>query len=98
MGDTRGVLGFGKREGHACFQSQYQTGAGTAAHFRAGGAPPTIPGYSGHVPGKYAGNVFGGTFDKTCAGSQAHLKTTDQTMRVGAKASLRNCGLLVFER
>mmetsp|Transcript_118329 Transcript_118329/g.205540 ORF Transcript_118329/g.205540 Transcript_118329/m.205540 type:complete len:162 (+) Transcript_118329:53-538(+) len=83
--DTRGVLGFGQRTGPSCFQSQYQTGSGTAAHFKNEGAPPTISGYSGHIPGKYAGNVVGGTYTKTNSDAQDHLTTTAQTSMFGTQ-------------
>mmetsp|Transcript_38792 Transcript_38792/g.70763 ORF Transcript_38792/g.70763 Transcript_38792/m.70763 type:complete len:159 (+) Transcript_38792:97-573(+) len=83
--ETRGVMGFGQRSGPSCFQSQYQTGSGTAAHFKNEGAPPTISGYSGHIPGKYAGNVVGGTYTKTNSDAQDHLTTTAQTSMFGTQ-------------
>merc|ERR1719331_1575945 len=82
-GDTRGVLGFGKRTGPSCFRSQYQTGSGTAAHFKSTDIPPTISGYSGHIAGKYAGNIVGGTYDKTNDAAIEHLKTCEQNLRFG---------------
>merc|ERR550525_608831 len=79
---TRGVLGGGHREGPGNFQTQYQTGSGTAAHFKEEeGGNKTISGYSGHIAGKYAGNVIGGTFDKANADATEHLKTTSQAKR-----------------
>jgi len=76
---TRGVLGTGRRDGPGNFQSQYQTGSGTAAHFKPEeGHPRAISGYSGHIAGKYAGNVIGGTFDKSYADAEEHLKSTSQ--------------------
>jgi len=38
------------------------------------------------VSGKYAGNVVGGTFNKTFEDAQEHLKTTGQAYRFGATA------------
>mmetsp|Transcript_7183 Transcript_7183/g.20191 ORF Transcript_7183/g.20191 Transcript_7183/m.20191 type:complete len:151 (+) Transcript_7183:94-546(+) len=78
---TRGVLGAGSREGPGNFQTQYQTGSGTAAHYKEENAGRTISGYSGHIAGKYAGNVIGGTFDKSNADANEHLKTTSQASR-----------------
>mmetsp|Transcript_102047 Transcript_102047/g.284069 ORF Transcript_102047/g.284069 Transcript_102047/m.284069 type:complete len:141 (-) Transcript_102047:143-565(-) len=67
--------------GTAGFQTQYQTGSGTAAHYKEEMAPKMISGYSGHIAGKYAGNVIGGTFDKSNADAVEHLKTTSQANR-----------------
>merc|ERR1719263_402553 len=86
-GATRGVLGHGQRSGPSCYQSQYQRGSGTAAHFKTTTeVPPTISGYSGHIAGKYSGNVVGGTYTKTNEGAIEHLKGTAQTLRYGATA------------
>merc|ERR1719160_2479244 len=77
--DTRGALGQGKRTGPVCYQSSYQTGSGTAAHFKNDAADvPFVSGYSGHIPGKYAGNVIGGTFIADKKEAEEHLKTTLQ--------------------
>ena len=46
---TNGVLGTGKREGPGGFATQYQTGSGTAAHFKEESQPKMIPGYSGQI-------------------------------------------------
>lgn len=46
--------------------------------FRAGAA---IPGYVGHIPGKYAGNVFASTF------AQANLAASGVRRREGAEAN-----------
>jgi len=78
MSDTRGTLGLGKRTGPGCYQSQYQCGSGTSASFDPKGVPPAITGYSGHIPGKYAGNIVGGTFYKANEDARAHLATTSQ--------------------
>jgi len=78
---TRGVLGAGMREGPGNYHTQYQTGSGTAAHFKEDEPSKLISGYSGHIPGKYAGNIIGGTFDKTNADAVEHLKTTSQAGR-----------------
>eukprot|EP00927_Polykrikos_kofoidii_P071469 TRINITY_DN67730_c0_g1_i1.p1 TRINITY_DN67730_c0_g1~~TRINITY_DN67730_c0_g1_i1.p1 ORF type:complete len:181 (+),score=33.22 TRINITY_DN67730_c0_g1_i1:71-544(+) len=83
---TRGVLGFGERSGPGCYQTSYQTGSGTAAQVRDGDDPKTIAGYSGFVPGKYAGNVIGGTFNKSNEDAQEHLKQTAQAQRFGKDA------------
>lgn len=83
--ETKGVLGHGQRSGPVCFQTQYQSGTGTAAHYRHDGPapPPAISGYSGHIAGKYAGNVIGGTWDKANDDSHDHLRTTAQAFKVG---------------
>lgn len=82
MSGTRGVLGMGQRSGPVRFFSQYQTGPGTAAHFKDdGGEAPTISGYSGHIAGKYAGNCIGGTYSKGNEDAIEHLKTTSQAQR-----------------
>eukprot|EP00427_Karlodinium_veneficum_P018295 CAMPEP_0169130634 /NCGR_PEP_ID=MMETSP1015-20121227/37805_1 /TAXON_ID=342587 /ORGANISM="Karlodinium micrum, Strain CCMP2283" /LENGTH=159 /DNA_ID=CAMNT_0009194815 /DNA_START=42 /DNA_END=521 /DNA_ORIENTATION=+ len=85
-GQTRGVLGHGLRTGPSCYQSQYQTGTGTAAHFRNEDVPPTISGYSGHIAGKYAGNIVGGTYAKSNEDAKEHLKTTEQSALFGSTA------------
>jgi len=74
---TRGVLGFGKRTGPGCFQTQYQMGSGTAAHYKDSDKyAKTISGYSGFIAGKYAGNPIGGTFEATNKAAEAHLQET----------------------
>jgi len=83
---TRGVLGTGRRDGPICYQTSYQTGSGTAAHFKDVDAPATISGYSGFIAGKYAGNIVGGTFNKTNEDAETHLLSTAQAMRFGASA------------
>eukprot|EP00928_Gymnodinium_smaydae_P006253 TRINITY_DN12191_c0_g1_i1.p1 TRINITY_DN12191_c0_g1~~TRINITY_DN12191_c0_g1_i1.p1 ORF type:complete len:271 (+),score=36.43 TRINITY_DN12191_c0_g1_i1:99-815(+) len=83
---TRGVLGFGRRSGPSTYRSQYQTGSGTAANFQDTCPRKTISGYSGFVAGKYAGNVVGGTFNKTNDHAQLHLSTTQQAERFGGLA------------
>merc|ERR1740130_1596857 len=89
-GATRGVLGHGQRSGPSCYQTQYQTGSGTAAHFKTSSeVPPTISGYSGHIAGKYSGNCVGATYTKTNEDSIEHLKGTAQTLRYGATAIQR---------
>merc|ERR1719238_1342299 len=77
--NTQGVFGWGKR---GKFESQYQTGCGTAHHFKVDGEslPPTISGYSGFIPGKYAGNVVGGTFNQSNYDAENHLRRTVQAM------------------
>merc|ERR1712107_628890 len=86
MSATRGVLGQGARTGPGCFQTQSQTGTGTAAHFKNEGVPNTISGYSGHIAGKVAGNCVGGTYDKANEDAIEHLKSTAQTAKFGATA------------
>jgi len=78
--NTQGVFGWGKR---GKFESQYQTGSGTAHHFKVDGEslPPTISGYSGFIPGKYAGNVVGGTFNQSNYDAENHLRRTVQAMK-----------------
>eukprot|EP00443_Scrippsiella_acuminata_P073184 CAMPEP_0115553872 /NCGR_PEP_ID=MMETSP0271-20121206/96996_1 /TAXON_ID=71861 /ORGANISM="Scrippsiella trochoidea, Strain CCMP3099" /LENGTH=204 /DNA_ID=CAMNT_0002987569 /DNA_START=54 /DNA_END=668 /DNA_ORIENTATION=- len=88
MSSTRGALGFGQRSGPVCFQTQYQTGAGVAAHFKDTSPNKTISGYSGFLAGKYAGNVAGGTYNKTVSDAQAHLRTTSQALRFGGSLAL----------
>mmetsp|Transcript_11321 Transcript_11321/g.26056 ORF Transcript_11321/g.26056 Transcript_11321/m.26056 type:complete len:160 (-) Transcript_11321:223-702(-) len=79
---TRGVMNHGKRTGAINYQTQYQCGLGTAAHFKIDEAvPPTVSGYSGHVAGKYAGNIIGGTYDKTIEDAYGYLQTTRQAMQ-----------------
>merc|ERR1719229_1093515 len=79
---TRGVLGGGRRSGPILFQTQSQTGTGTASHFKMDPeAPSKISGYSGHIAGKQAGNCIGGTFDEANRMAETHLKTTTQTLR-----------------
>lgn len=93
MEDTRGSLGLGRRSGPGCYQSQYQCGSGTAANFNANGVPHSISGYGGHIPGKYAGNIVGGTFDKASEDCQAHLATTAQArLYAGPSNSFRLAG------
>jgi len=86
-GSTHGVLGHGQRSGPSCHQSTYRKGCGAAAHFQSDRAlPPTISGYSGHISGKYAGNIVGGTYRKTNEDAVEHLKSTAQTSRYGSAA------------
>mmetsp|Transcript_74962 Transcript_74962/g.139881 ORF Transcript_74962/g.139881 Transcript_74962/m.139881 type:complete len:161 (-) Transcript_74962:148-630(-) len=76
---TRGVMNHGKRTGAINFQTVYQCGLGTAAHFKVDDAvAPTISGYSGHIAGKYGGNCIGGTYDKTIEDAYNYLSTTRQ--------------------
>mmetsp|Transcript_76401 Transcript_76401/g.247404 ORF Transcript_76401/g.247404 Transcript_76401/m.247404 type:complete len:148 (+) Transcript_76401:91-534(+) len=78
---TSGVLGTGQRDGPGNFHTQYQTGSGTAAHYKEESATKTISGYSGHIAGKYAGNVIGGTFNKSNDDAVKHLQTTSQASK-----------------
>lgn len=84
--NTQGVFGWGKR---GKFESQYQTGSGTAHHFKVDGEslPPTISGYSGFIPGKYAGNVVGGTFNQSNYDAENHLRRTVQAMKYSPDAT-----------
>eukprot|EP00933_Yihiella_yeosuensis_P076520 TRINITY_DN86328_c0_g1_i1.p1 TRINITY_DN86328_c0_g1~~TRINITY_DN86328_c0_g1_i1.p1 ORF type:complete len:157 (+),score=42.08 TRINITY_DN86328_c0_g1_i1:85-555(+) len=78
---TRGVLGDGKRSGPGNFFTSNQTGSGTAAHFSETCDSKTISGFSGHIPGKVAGNCVGGTYDSANKEATEHLKTTSQAKR-----------------
>jgi len=94
--ETRGVLGWGRRTGPSCFRSQYQTGSGTTAHFvppidsspmgLGRNTPPSISGYSGFIPGKYAGNVVGATYSETNKGAETHLRKTHQAFRFSCQS------------
>mmetsp|Transcript_25958 Transcript_25958/g.60021 ORF Transcript_25958/g.60021 Transcript_25958/m.60021 type:complete len:168 (+) Transcript_25958:90-593(+) len=69
---TRGASG-------SCqYHTQYQVGAGTAAHFKQTTHPKTVSGYSGHIAGKYSGSVMGGTYNKALADAEEYLKTQSQ--------------------
>eukprot|EP00928_Gymnodinium_smaydae_P074852 TRINITY_DN57870_c0_g1_i1.p1 TRINITY_DN57870_c0_g1~~TRINITY_DN57870_c0_g1_i1.p1 ORF type:complete len:206 (-),score=14.96 TRINITY_DN57870_c0_g1_i1:323-940(-) len=87
MSQTRGVLGFGLRRGPGCFQTSYAAGSGSAAHFQDVQYPKSISGYSGHIAGKLAGNVVGGTYNKSLEDSIAHLETTAQARKFGRLAT-----------
>jgi len=43
--------------------------------------PNTISGYGGHVAGKNAGNVIGGTYNASHEAAMEHLSTTSQAKR-----------------
>jgi len=91
LSSTRGVLGFGRRTGACRYQSQYQVGSAPSAQFRLHAEQPkTVSGYSGHIPGKYAGNVIGGTYNKTLVDAEEYLKTTPQTDVYGPRATPRS--------
>merc|ERR1712137_596030 len=47
---TRGVLGGGSRTGPGLYATTYQSGPGTAAHFKDETQPKNISGYSGFIP------------------------------------------------
>mmetsp|Transcript_13550 Transcript_13550/g.21550 ORF Transcript_13550/g.21550 Transcript_13550/m.21550 type:complete len:155 (+) Transcript_13550:64-528(+) len=87
LSGTRGVLGAGQRTGPGLYVSSSQTGSGSAAHFKEEGLMQNISGYSGHIPGKYAGNCVGTTFDRSSTDAKEHLKTTSQVERYGALAN-----------
>mmetsp|Transcript_80187 Transcript_80187/g.201776 ORF Transcript_80187/g.201776 Transcript_80187/m.201776 type:complete len:152 (-) Transcript_80187:357-812(-) len=88
MSGTQGVLGAGLRSGPGCFVTASQTGSVTAAHFKDDqGAPATIPGYGGHIAGKHAGNIIGGTYEKSNQDAVEHLKTTSQVLKYPASAA-----------
>lgn len=88
MTDTRGVLGWGHRDGPGCFHTSYKAGSGTAAHtLNHPVQPPSISGYSGFVPGKYAGNIVSGTYNQTNLDSEGHLSKTAQASRFGRSAT-----------
>eukprot|EP00929_Paragymnodinium_shiwhaense_P060421 TRINITY_DN3017_c0_g1_i13.p1 TRINITY_DN3017_c0_g1~~TRINITY_DN3017_c0_g1_i13.p1 ORF type:complete len:170 (+),score=25.92 TRINITY_DN3017_c0_g1_i13:94-603(+) len=80
---TRGVLGNGVRSGPGMYQTSYQCGSGTAAHFKDETQPKNISGYSGMIPGKYAGNCVGSTYVKSNEDAIEHLKSTAQSMKWG---------------
>ncbi|EER02779.1 hypothetical protein Pmar_PMAR003772 [Perkinsus marinus ATCC 50983] len=44
-----------------------------------------IPGYSGFIPGTYAGNIIGTGFNKGKLDADAHLRTTAQARRFGVQ-------------
>jgi len=90
---TRGVLGYGNRQGPGCYQSQYQTGSGTAAHFKDESHIKNTPGYSGFIAGKYAGNIVGGTYMKSNEDASSHLQTTAQALRFGTLAQAGHLSL-----
>eukprot|EP00448_Togula_jolla_P014773 CAMPEP_0170582074 /NCGR_PEP_ID=MMETSP0224-20130122/7384_1 /TAXON_ID=285029 /ORGANISM="Togula jolla, Strain CCCM 725" /LENGTH=152 /DNA_ID=CAMNT_0010905263 /DNA_START=62 /DNA_END=520 /DNA_ORIENTATION=- len=76
---TRGTLGHDRPRGYA---THYQTGSGTAPHFEDSVEHKSISGYSGFIPGKYAGNVVGGTYTKSINDAKKHLRTTQQAVKV----------------
>eukprot|EP00429_Kryptoperidinium_foliaceum_P071508 CAMPEP_0176050946 /NCGR_PEP_ID=MMETSP0120_2-20121206/25326_1 /TAXON_ID=160619 /ORGANISM="Kryptoperidinium foliaceum, Strain CCMP 1326" /LENGTH=148 /DNA_ID=CAMNT_0017384385 /DNA_START=84 /DNA_END=530 /DNA_ORIENTATION=+ len=79
---TQGALGTGQRSGPGKFVTMSQTGSGTAAHFKEDSdTPHTVPGYGGHIAGKIAGNVIGGTFQRSNEDAVEHLKTTAQATK-----------------
>jgi len=82
MTGTKGVLGAGNRSGPGCYATSTQTGSGTAAHFKEEqGAPGSIAGYGGHIAGKHAGNIIGGTYEKANQDAVEHLQTTSQVLK-----------------
>jgi hypothetical protein len=77
---THGVFYFGKRNQQT---TQYRIGSGSNHAFTNKDAtgndpPPSISGYSGFIPGKYAGNVIGGTYNQCNYLADIHLRSTCQ--------------------
>jgi len=64
--------------GPACKSSSYFYNPGGHRNFRSGAS---VPGYCGHIPGKYAGNCFGATF------AQANLAAAGTRRREGAESN-----------
>jgi hypothetical protein len=87
---TQGVLGAGIRSGPGCYATSSQTGSGKASHFKEDpGAPATIAGFSGHIAGKHAGNIIGGTFEKSNQDAVEHLRTTSQVLKYPTTAAVQ---------
>lgn len=84
---TTGVFSWRKRPEHL---SQYQVGLGPVGPYKAEDTDAragTISGYSGFIPGKYAGNTVGGTFNQSNYDAEQHLMRTAQAIQYGVAAS-----------
>jgi hypothetical protein len=64
------------------YKSCYQVGYGPATRTAVNGTG-TISGYSGFIPGKYAGGSLGCTFNAAGIEAENHLKRTAQAVRYG---------------
>lgn len=81
---SEGVFGWGKKpQYYTC----YQVGSGSRHNFSSvrENKPTVVSGYSGFIPGKYAGNIIGGTFNQTNFDAENHLRRTVQAMRIGGE-------------
>ena len=80
-----GVFGYTRRPEYS---SNYQVGHSPANFPRtvpSVGGFSLIPGYSGFIPGKAAGNCIGGTFARSNLDAECHLRTTLQAEKCGFK-------------